>query len=59
MSMKRVIRKPVEPAGLCVTLDRRVELRRIERLIPRTKLGKLARDELLKGTFDFFDGGDR
>ena len=59
MSMKCVVRKPVEPAGLCVTLDRRVELRRIERLTPGTKLGKLARDELLNGTFDFFDGGHR
>jgi hypothetical protein len=51
--------KPVKPATLCVTCDRGVELRRVERLIPGAKLGKLARGEPLNGLFDFFGGGHR
>jgi hypothetical protein len=59
MTSKRFVGKAVELASLGVTFDRRVELRRIEHLIPSTKLGKFSGRKPLNGLFDFFRGGHR
>jgi hypothetical protein len=59
MGSNGFVGKPVELASLGVTFDRRVELRRIEHLIPSTKLGKFSGRKPLNGLFDFFRGGHR
>lgn len=54
---KGILRKPVEPAGSRVALDRGIKLLGVEGLEPGTKSYKLARCKLLNGLFDIFGGG--